>query len=156
MNRFFGVPLRDINSVKNSEDLKWYLKGIFDAAENQYGQRINEEEKSKWYERYLKEVDEMWERKKRGLSSLELEETEKLFHLVKGNLLLRKGQNQDELFTSSRETYQEALKYLRRHIKQEAEEPDTVDLLIQLSLGKYFRNLAHREKRSNYYMAIHE
>lgn len=156
MNQFFGVPLQDVNSVKNGEDLKWYLKGIFDAAENQYGQRINEEEKSKWYERYLKKVDEMWERKKRGLSGLELEETEKLFHLVKGNLLLRKGQNQDELFTSSRETYQEALKYLRRHIKQEAEEPDTVDLLIQLSLGKYFRNLAHREKRSNYYMALHE
>ncbi len=40
MNRFFGVPLRDVNSVKNSEDLKWYLKGVFINSRESWKKRM--------------------------------------------------------------------------------------------------------------------
>ncbi len=46
MNRFFGVPLMNVNSANNNEDLKGYLKGIFDLTESRYDQRVNEQKKA--------------------------------------------------------------------------------------------------------------
>lgn len=154
-----------------------YLKGVFNATECIYAMRLEEKkdekakkmpgedekkegekkkDKKERYEDLIKGVDENWEQfreKKEPVLALE-----KLYCLVKGNLLLRKGQRKDELFEASTKNYRRAVELLRKHAEQKEKEKkwDTVDLLIQLSLGKYFRNLGHCDKRSNYYIAIHE
>lgn len=157
MKNFFNVQSKNAEMIQNSEDMRLYLERIFDETEDQYSLRINEEEKKAWYEKCLNDVDAAWQKAESWQDNKDSEKLEKLYHLVKGNLLLRKGQNQDELFTNSKESYHDALKLLRKHVKQEEDgEWDIIDLLIQLSIGKYFRNLGHRERRSNFYIAISE
>ena len=152
-----------------------YLKGVFNATEDIYAMRLEgkkeekaekkeegvekkaEEKKKDKKEKYddlVKEMDKKWKELWEGKEPVP--ELEKLHCLVKGNLLLRKGQREDELFEDSTESYRRAVELLRRYAEQKERKWDTVDLLIQLSLGKYFRNLGHCEKRSNYYIAIHE
>lgn len=76
------------------------------------------------YEAFLADVDEKW--KDKTFWKETNHELEKLYCLVKGNLLLRKGQRED------------------------------IDLLIQVCLGKYFRNLGHYKKRSHFHIAVYE
>lgn len=142
-----------------------YLKGVFNATECIYAMRLEEKkdekakkmpgedekkegekkkDKKERYEDLIKGVDENWEQfreKKEPVLALE-----KLYCLVKGNLLLRKGQRKDELFEASTKNYRRAVELLRKHAEQKEKKWDTVDLLIQLSLGKYFRNLGHCDK----------
>lgn len=157
MYKFFNVQPKEKDTVQDYDSLNLYLKSIFDATENTYGYRRDEDDKQEWYQRYIDEVDEVWQKVKMWNNNYQWEKLEKFYCLVKANLQLRKGQGQYELFEDAKESYNEAVALLRKYVKQEEDdERDIVDLLIQLSLGKYFRNLGHGERRSYFHTAIYE
>lgn len=98
---------------------------------------------------------------------------EKFARMVKANLYLRRGQRKEarleiemekERMSSVKEDYNSALMQLRSCIalqdenenvpKQEDEK--ILDWLIHISLGKYFRNMGHFDKRSNFDRAYYE
>ncbi len=64
---------------------------------------------------------------------------EKLAYLVKGNLLLRRGQVLGENFFQPLDCYQQALILLEQRF--EPGKRDFLNLMFQLNLGKYFRNI---------------
>ncbi len=82
------------------------------------------------------------------------EDLRKLAHLVKGNVLLRRGQVLGEYFFNPLGCYQQALILLEQSF--EPEKRDFLNLMIQLNLGKYFRNIGKYGQRSDYRRAKDE
>jgi len=81
----------------------------------------------------------------------------RLYHLVLGNLYLRRGQCEDEMCKNSGDSYRKAVKLLREYSDSDTRGPkDVITLLIHLSLGKYFRSLGNNAGRSNFQLSIHE
>lgn len=85
---------------------------------------------------------------------------QKLYDTVAANLYLRKGQCEEQLFLDSSGSYKKALELLREYRPlQDGHASGTLDslldLLIQLNLGKYLRNMSYFESRSRFNLAIH-
>lgn len=150
--------------IEDSEGLELYLKAVYNVSEHIYGLRLygrtgkeigSRQNRKERYGNLIKELDGIWQRGRLWAENDDVRDLEKLYCLVKGNLLLRQGQCEDEMFEDSSESYRGAVALLKKQIKQEGQW-DSVDLLIQMSLGKYFRNLGRCAKRRNYYIAIYE
>lgn len=162
--KFFNVSMRNKEEVKSCKEMKLYLEGIFDKTENVLDYRLDEAVKKEKYETLIADVEELWanqekwnELEKPWEEQKEWQELKKLYHLVKGNIYLRKGQYEDERFEDSRESYHTAMELLQEYADpDEQERRESMNLLIQLSLGKCFRNMGENEKRSSFHIAIYE
>lgn len=159
----FGKDGKYLGKIENGKDLECYLKAVFNATEYIYGKRPRTPEEKdqkdlrEEYEALLTDIEEKWKKEMLRIGPDHERDLEKLYCLVKGNLLLRKGQREDALYADSEESYQQAVCLLRRHVKKsENDTRDVIDLLIQVCLGKYFRNLGHYKKRSHFHMAVYE
>lgn len=104
------------------------------------------------YDRLLSEMNgaaDKWEPEIEGSKELK-----KLLFLIKGNLFLRKGQSQAEVFHDTGESYKRAAVLLEQVF--EPDQYNRYDLLIRLNLGKYFRNIKIRGRRSDFWRALDE
>ncbi len=104
------------------------------------------------YDRLLSEMNgaaDKWEPEIEGSKELK-----KLLFLTKGNLFLRKGQSQAEVFHDTGESYKRAAVLLEQVF--EPDQYNRYDLLIRLNLGKYFRNIKIRGRRSDFWRALDE
>ncbi len=81
-------------------------------------------------------------------------ELKKMAYLTKGHILLRKGQYQGEKFFDPQDCYQQACIVLRQGYDPKG--TDFLNLLIQLTLGKYFCATAKHNQRSDYRRALDE
>lgn len=111
------------------------------------------------FEKILKDIESNWEKYQ------ETEYTRKLAHLTKANVLLRRGHFRNERFLSSKKDFQEALVLLEREFDPEWEmlpgnngitQRDMLNLMIQMNLGKYFRNVGKNGRRSDLERALDE
>ncbi len=78
----------------------------------------------------------------------------KMLHLTKGNVLLRYGQYMGEHFYDPSEYYHQACIILKQIYDPDSD--DFLDLMLQLNLGKYFRNLGKHNQRNDYWRALDE
>lgn len=78
----------------------------------------------------------------------------KMMHLTKGNVLLRYGQYMGEHFYDPSEYYQQACIILKQIYAPDSD--DFLDLMIQLNLAKYFRNMGKHNQRNDYWRALDE
>ena len=79
----------------------------------------------------------------------------KLAHLTKGNILLTEGQCIGEHFYDDPQKYYHQACVILEH-RYDPENYDFLDLMIQLNLGKYFRNMGKHNHRSDYLRAQDE
>lgn len=79
----------------------------------------------------------------------------KLAHLTKGNILLAEGQCIGEHFYDDPQKYYHQACVILEH-QYDPENYDFLDLMIQLNLGKYFRNMGKHNHRSDYLRAQDE
>lgn len=145
-------------AMKDSQYVEPFLMSIYDETEQthslyevEHGSRLGAREKNTIYEKLIEEVKE-------AEPGPEAEkDLRRLYHLVLGNLYLRKGQCEDELFLNSEGTYKAAVKLLREYANPDVrEQRDIINLLTHLCLGKYFRSLGHSAGWSNFSLSIHE
>lgn len=125
------------------------LQQMFQKADERFGQRLEADPKDveKYFDKCLKKIDE-------DMKSDQDEELRKMICLTKGNILLRKGQYLGERFFSSQKCYQQACIVLEQCYTPN--ETDFLNLMIQLNLGKYFRNMGKHNQRSDYRRALDE
>lgn len=72
--------------------------------------------------------------------------------VVKANVLLRRGQVKADSFVDPTDDYHQACVILEQLYEQrESKNADFLEFLIQLNLGKYFRNMGMYMHRSDYY-----
>ncbi len=134
------------------------LRDMFIAADEGFGQRMEIEQKQKenpsklliqkYFDENLAKIDANWKEVYCG------GELRKMACLTKGNILLRKGQYRGERFLTSQEYYQQACIILEQCYVPDQKE--FLDLMIQLNLGKYFRNMGKHNQRSDYRRALDE
>lgn len=106
--------------------------------------------KMKEVDQELKKAGEQTDQKK----ELSDPEIQKMICLTKGNILLRKGQCEDEWLLDSRESYQKAVQQLMLAYEPEKETP--TDLLIRLELAKFLRNSGKHRRKDDYEYAYGE
>lgn len=76
---------------------------------------------------------------------------DKLSNLTLGNIYLHLVQCYDEIFLPSKKYYQKAVEYLWTNFTlDKTENIDDIDCLFLLNQGKYFRNIARHNKKSDY------
>lgn len=144
----------------DGKDVKYKnLRNMFITADKGFGQRMeieqeeNLENQSKlfiqrYFDENLAKIDRDW---KEVYGEGELR---KMACLTKGNILLRKGQYLGERFLASQEYYQQACIILEQCYMPD--QGEFLDLMIQLNLGKYFRNMGKHNQRSDYRRALDE
>ncbi len=77
--------------------------------------------------------------------------------VVKANVLLRSGQVKADSFIDPTDDYQQACVILEQLYEQrEPRKADFLEFLIQLNLGKYFRNMGMYMHRSDYYWRAYD
>ncbi len=108
------------------------------------------------FETYLKDIEAIENKLKNSQedNQYKKERSKKMLHLTKGNVLLRYGQYMGEHFYDPLEYYQQACILLKQ-----VYDPDSnnfLDLMIQLNLGKYFRNMGKHNQRNDYWRALDE
>ena len=136
------------------------LRDMFILADKGFGQRIeieqNESTGEQFELQYLKDHfdDNLAEIEKNWKNAYREDELRKMACLTKGNILLRKGQYLGERFFASQEYYQQACVVLEQCYMPD--QTDFLDLMIQLNLGKYFRNMGKHNQRSDYRRALDE
>lgn len=82
---------------------------------------------------------------------------ERMMGVVKANILLRSGQVKADSFIDPTDDYQQACIILEQLYEQrEPEKADFLEFLIQLNLGKYFRNMGMYMHRSDYYWRAYD
>lgn len=147
--------------INCKDDNYHILRDMFVTADKGFGQRIDIEQKEEtekspdlnflirnYFDENLEKIDKDWK-------SVYCEgELRKMACLTKGNILLRKGQYLGERFFPSQIYYQQACIVLEQCYMPG--EKDFLDLMIQLNLGKYFRNMGKHNQRSDYRRALDE
>lgn len=150
----------DIKNEGNITDHRYmapFLMDIYDETEKIHSFNKGGEHQSKAAEKHRNYEALIDKINKYGMKEEEERDLKKLHHLTLGNLYLRKGQCEEELFIESKGSYKKAVELLREFENSDVKErKETLNLLIHLSLGKYFRNLGQSENRSNFYLAINE
>ena len=130
------------------------LQYMFRMADEGFGMRFGNENKNmthadvldKFFVENLKTIEKEWDTYQ--------EELKKMAYLTKGNILLRKGQYLGEHFCAPQKWYQQACVVLEQGY--DPEETDFLNLMMQLNLGKYFRNMGRHHTRSDYLRAKDE
>lgn len=147
--------------INDKDDSYKALRNMFIKADKGFGQRmeIAQEEKTEdlsesnpfiqnYFNENLAKIDKDWK------SIYGKGELRKMACLTKGNILLRKGQYLGERFLASQKYYQQACIVLEQCYMPD--ERDFLNLMIQLNLGKYFRNMGKHNQRSDYRRALDE
>ncbi len=140
-----------IGDQKNKEVYQ-ELRNQYKAADDCFHMRfdeVNERDREAEFDNCIKKVNEIWDS-----CSQEDEGIRKMVFLTKGNILLRKGQYRGEKFHDSQECYQQACMILEQDYNPD--QLDFLDLMLQLNLGKYFRNMGKNNQRSDYWRAQDE
>lgn len=122
------------------------LKEIYNRTE----QKHNARSKKEAYSDFDSELNEL---------SKEVEcneQTKKLYCLVRANVSLRMGQSKAESFDDARNDYQNAIKWLRKYTDENIDTSNEINCMIQLCIAKYFRNMGHCDRRSNFAFAKRE
>ncbi len=131
-----------IGSQENKE-IYQELRNQYKAADDCFHMRfdeVNERDREAEFDNYIKKVNEIWDN-----CSQQDEGIRKMVFLTKGNILLRKGQYRGEKFHDSQECYQQACMILEQDYNPD--QLDFLDLMLQLNLGKYFRNMGKNNQR---------
>lgn len=133
------------------------LQDMFRKADEGFRMRFGDDHKntgnsnaqaeSEYFEKNLETIDKEWD-------TYQEESLKKMAYLTKGNILLRKGQYLGEHFRSPQKCYQQACVVLEQGYAPG--ESDFLNLMIQLNLGKYFRNMGRHNTRSDYWRALDE
>lgn len=138
------------------------LQAMFKKADEGFGERFggdeaNDQERrdkeNNFFNHNLDELDKLEEEEEGEIYQSE-DSLRKMFFLTKGNILLRKGQYLGEHFQDPQRYYQQACVVLQRGYDSEGS--SFLDLMIQLSMGKYFRNMGKHNARSDYWRALDE
>lgn len=142
------------NSVESDEEVRNILKILLRAyrlTNDCYDKRFEGTKREDKLTKYLKVVDDY--------SPLcnEHNDVERMKGVVKANILLRRGQVKADSFVDPTDDYQRACVILEQLYRQrEPENADFLEFLIQLNLGKYFRNMGMYMHRSDYYWRAHD
>lgn len=140
------------NSVEVDEEVRKILKIMLRAyrlTNNCYDKRFEGAKRTDTLTQYLRVVD--------NYSPSSNNNVEKMKGIVKANILLRRGQVKAGSFDDPTDDYQWACVILEQLYKQrEPENADFLEFLIQLNLGKYFRNMGMYMHRSDYYWRAHD
>lgn len=135
------------------------LQAMYRKADSGFSKRFENEKgddeaiKSslkKYFGDSLEEIEARWDDKQ----NLDDEILRKMVYLTKGNILLRQGQYMGEHFFDPLKCYQQACLILEQVYAPE--EDGFLDLMIQLNLGRYFRNMGKHNQRSDYWRALDE
>lgn len=155
-------------NARNDKEQWLHLQHLFKKADNQFSDRFGQPDEpdplsdknnsssnssdkkpaDRIFLNILEDLEQNWN------SYQKSEDLRKLAHLVKGNILLRRGQVLGEYFFNPLGCYQQALILLEQSF--EPEKRDFLNLMVQLNLGKYFRNIGKYGQRSDYRRAKDE
>lgn len=126
------------------------LLRVYRLTNDCYDQRFKED-KVKDLSEYLKQIDKYGNPYK-NQTCLAMK------NIVKANLLLRRGQVKADSFLNPTDDYQQACVILAQYKNQEEEKlDDFLKFLVDLNLGKYFRNMGmFSHKSDNYRRALDE
>lgn len=143
-------PLLDwANSVEADDEVRKNLKILLQAyrlTNDCYDKRFDGVKRRTNLTHYLSVLDYY------SPSCNENNDIERLKGIVKANILLRRGQVKADSFIDPTDDYQQACVILEQLYEQrEPEKADFLEFLIQLNLGKYFRNMGMYMHRSDYY-----
>ena len=138
---------------KNHEYKK--LQNMFRKADEGFHLRFgdnyqnagNTDEQDEYFKGNLKKIDEEWD-------TYTEDSLRKMAYLTKGNILLRMGQYLGEHFCAPQQWYQQACVVLEQGY--DPAKSDFLNLMMQLNLGKYFRNMGKHNTRSDYWRALDE
>lgn len=142
------------NSVKADEEVRNILKILLRAyrlTNDCYDKRFEGAKREEKLTKYLKVVDDY--------SPLcnEHNDVERMKGVVKANILLRRGQVKADSFIDPTDDYQRACVILEQLYEQrESKNADFLEFLIQLNLGKYFRNMGMYNHRSDFYWRAYD
>lgn len=147
---------KEIWADKEMPDWWSGLTEAYSKTEEIFGNRQEDgQNKEQEYNKIEREIEEKFFCKQlSGEDAYEKKIFQKLLYLTKGNLLLRKGQTNDEYFFNSEDLYDEAAILLEQVFEPDSCHP--LDLLIKVNWGKYFRNKGKHGRRSNYWRALDE
>lgn len=142
MRKLFGGE-----EYENCESIESKLKSIYDKTEEKHNGRDKN---------YKKELGRIEDIRKSKTTTIFDEATEKLYCMVAANLSLRVGQSKAESFDDAKNDYQNAIKWLRKYTDEKNDTSNEINCIIQLCIAKYFRNMGHCDRRSNFAFAKHE
>lgn len=147
-------------TVKNSryeEDIK-LLQEMYKTADKGFSARYDNEDSKESLKKYFRDnleiIEEKWGEDQNRREDMDIITLKKMVHLTKGNILLREGQYLGEHFFDPLECYHQACVVLEQVYNPE--EDEFLDLMIQLNLGRYFRNMGKHNQRSDYWRALDE
>lgn len=136
--------------ISNLKDWSEFQK-LYEDADSIFSRRFNNDGEEE-YDECIKAIEKKCAGKiSRGKADYNLN---RMAQLAKANTYLRKGQYRDERFLESKSCYQKAVVLLEQIFEPDAD--TDLDFLIQLNLGKYFRNIAKHGRRSDYWRALDE
>lgn len=141
----------DWKGIDDGEIWKWdLLMKQYKQADKLFDQRFedNLEQDGKKFEEIIEELDAKWDDFQTS------DDLKRFAYLTKGNVLLRKGQYLDERFLNPQDDFHQALALLEQGFRSGSSE--RINLLIQMNLGRYFRNMGRHGRRSDYLRALDE
>lgn len=141
------------NSVEADEEVRKILKIMLRAyrlTNDCYDKRFDGKERIDTLTKYLSVVDDY-------SPSCNNVIVETMKDIVKANILLRRGQVEAEYFIDPTDDYHLACVILEQLYEQrESNNADFLEFLIQLNLGKYFRNMGMYNHRSDFYWRAYD
>lgn len=141
------------NSVEADDEVRKDLKSLLQAyrlTNNCYDKRFDGKERIDTLTKYLSVVDDY-------SPSCNNDIVETMKDIVKANILLRRGQVEAEYFIDPTDDYHLACVILEQLYEQrESKNADFLEFLIQLNLGKYFRNMGMYNHRSDFYWRAYD
>lgn len=141
------------NSVEADEEVRKILKIMLRAyrlTNDCYDKRFDGKERIDSLTQYLSVVDDY-------SPSCNNDIVETMKDIVKANILLRRGQVEADYFIDPTDDYHLACVILEQLYEQrESKNADFLEFLIQLNLGKYFRNMGMYNHRSDFYWRAYD